>query len=106
MRHRVAPDPLALRIGTRVRRFRRAAKIGLPTFERLSGASRGYLSELERGLLMPTVGRLATIADALGVTLTDLVMGDSPRERLFERLRTASPAVLREVTRLLGDGAE
>ena len=105
MRHRQAPDPLALRIGARVRRYRRAAKIGLATFERMSGASRGYLSELERGLLMPTVGRLSSIAEALGVTLTDLVVGDSPRERIFEKLRTASPNVLRDVTRLLdGEG--
>ena len=48
---------------------------------------RGYLSELERGLVVPTVTTLARVAEALEVTIADLVVGDSPREQLFEVTR-------------------
>ncbi|MBI1946374.1 MAG: helix-turn-helix transcriptional regulator [Deltaproteobacteria bacterium] len=44
---------------------------------------KGYLSELERGLVVPTVVALNKIAIALGLTLADLVAGGSPREELF-----------------------
>lgn len=56
------------------------------------GLGRGYVSELERGLVVPTITSLAKIAKALEVTVADLVLGDSPREQLFD------------VTRQLGDG--
>jgi transcriptional regulator with XRE-family HTH domain len=51
------------------------------------GLGRGYIRELERGLVVPTVTALAKLAAALEVTVADLVLGDSPRERLFEVVR-------------------
>lgn len=52
-----------------------------------TGLGRGYVSELERGLVVPTVGTLARVAAALGVTVADLVAGDGEREAIFEILR-------------------
>ena len=48
---------------------------------------RGYLSELERGLVVPSVTALARVADALEVTMADLVLGASTREQLLEVTR-------------------
>ena len=39
------------------------------------GVTQGYVSELEAGLKNPTLDTLAAIAEALGVTLADLVAG-------------------------------
>ena len=52
-----------------------------------TGLGRGYVSELERGLVVPTIHSLAKIAAALRLTVADLVIGDSLRERLFEATR-------------------
>ena len=48
---------------------------------------RGYISELERGLVVPTVHALAKVAAALEVTVADLVLGDSVREQIFAATR-------------------
>ena len=47
----------------------------------------GYISELERGLVVPTVHALAKVAAALEVTVADLVLGDSVREQIFAATR-------------------
>lgn len=91
------PDPLAAAVGARVQRLRRAADFSFDAFVEETGLGRGYISELERGLVVPTVGALARIASALEVTLADLVLGDSERERLFDDLRGHRPGLLREV---------
>src|SRR5690606_12844577 len=83
--------------GARVRRLRRAMDFSFDAFVEETGLGRGYISELERGLVVPTVGALARIAVALDVTIADLVIGDSDRERLFDELRGQRPAVLREL---------
>jgi len=69
--------------------FRDAAGMTFGELVQESGLGRGYVSELERGLVVPTVGTLARVAAALGVTIADLVAGDSDREVIFELLRGA-----------------
>ncbi len=96
-RHRAVPDPLAARIGQRIRALRTATEFGFDAFVEETALGRGYVSELERGLVVPTIGTLARVADALGVTVADLVTGDSDRERLFHELRGADPRLLREL---------
>lgn len=70
-----------------------------------SGLGRGYVSELERGLVVPTVGTLARLADALDVTIADLVVGDTEREAIFDALRD-NPALVadarEQLAKLLG----
>lgn len=106
-RHRHVPDPLAERVGARVRTLRRDADYSFDAFVEETGLGRGYISELERGLVVPTIGTLARLAAALDVTVADLVLGDSDRERLFEELRGARPAFVRDLReRARGAGPE
>lgn len=95
--HRQTPDPLAARIGARIRDLRRASDFSFDAFVEETGLGRGYISELERGLIVPTVGSLTRVAHALEVTVADLVAGDTEREALFLLLREASPGVVREL---------
>ena len=61
---------------------------------------RGYLSELERGLVVPTIATLLRVATVLDVTVGDLVLtGDSPRELVFAATRGVAPAVLRRLAK-------
>lgn len=97
VRHRGQPDPLAARIGQRIRRFRQEAEFTFDAFVEETNLGRGYLSELERGLVVPTVGTLARVAKALEMTIADLVLGDTDRERLFDELRDAATTTVREL---------
>ena len=105
-RHRTVPDPLAARVGARVKKLRQVAEYSFDAFVEETGLGRGYISELERGLVVPTVGALARVARALDVTLADLVIGDTERERLFEELRDASPGLLAALVKELGPGPQ
>lgn len=96
-RHRAVPDPLAARIGKRIRALRTSKDFGFDAFVEETALGRGYVSELERGLVVPTVGTLARVAAALEVTIADLVTGDTDRERLFHELRGADAKLLREL---------
>jgi len=96
-RHRIVPDPLAARIGQRIRTLRKVEAFGFDAFVEETGLGRGYVSELERGLVVPTIGTLARIAAALDVTVADLVVGESDRERLFQELRRADGKLVREL---------
>jgi transcriptional regulator with XRE-family HTH domain len=103
-RHRSEPDPLAAKIGARIRRLRKETNLTFDAFVEATRLGRGYISELERGLVVPTVGALSRVAAVLGVTLPDLVLGDTERERIFDDLREQRPSVIREIrerTRIL-----
>lgn len=95
LRHRERPDPLAARIGQRIRQLRMAMEFPFDAFVEETGLGRGYVSELERGLVVPGVGTLARVASALGVTIADLVCGDTEREKLFDELRGRSVTLVR-----------
>jgi len=86
-KHRAKPDPLAARFGERLKRLRREADFTFDAFVEETGLGRGYVSELERGLAVPTLSTLAKIANALELPMADLVLGDSPREKLYEATR-------------------
>ncbi len=96
-RHRAAPDPLAARVGMRIRTLRKELEFAFDAFVEETGLGRGYVSELERGLVVPTIGTLARVASALEVTIADLVVGDTDRERLFEELRHEPASTIRDV---------
>lgn len=83
-----------------MRRLRQEAGYTFDAFVEETGLGRGYLSELERGLVVPSLTALETLAAALGVTAADLVLGTSERERLFDRVRRLGPTEVSRLVRL------
>lgn len=102
MPRRRRPDPLAAAIGKRIRELR--TEKGL-TGEKLAYESelrsKGYLSDIERGLARPSVATLAVIADHLGVALLDLVTFPETDERqhLIDQTRRMSVSEIRALLR-------
>ena len=102
MPRRSTPDPLAQRIGARIRVLRKEAGL---TLEKLAYesevGSKGFLSDVEQGLARPTVETLQAIADRLGVELLDLVTfpDESDRQRLVDRTRQLSKGTVKKLLR-------
>jgi transcriptional regulator with XRE-family HTH domain len=104
MPRRRRPDPLALAVGNRVRQLREEAGL---TQEKLAYesdfGSKGYLSGLEKGLVLPSLTKLQLVADHLGVELFDLfvVPERAPRHELVDRSRAAAVGTVRRLLREL-----
>jgi len=86
-KHRKTPDALARTVGQRIRQLRAELDWSFDAFVEETGLGRGYISELERGLVVPNIRVIERVARALEVTMADLVLGDSPRERLYAATR-------------------
>jgi len=93
--HRRKPVPIARAVGKRIRQLRTERDWKFDAFVEETGLGRGYISELERGLVVPSLETLRRVADALGLTVADLVLGGSAREHLFEITRELTPAEIR-----------
>jgi transcriptional regulator with XRE-family HTH domain len=100
----------AVSFGHEVRRRRRAAKLTLEALAARAGLSANYLGTVERGSRDPSLSCVQAIADALGVTVGDLVGGKgqpsgaaTEAARLFEQapedVQEATLALLRAVVR-------
>lgn len=106
MPRRDEPDPLAKAIGNRIRTLRKAAN---RTLEKLAYesdvGSKGYLSDIEKGLAVPSLSTLEKLAHSLEVELLDLVTlpEQGPRHQLVDATRTMSAAAVR---RLLADARD
>jgi len=102
MPRRSTPDPLAERVGARIRELRQ--ETGL-TLEKLAYesevGSKGFLSDVEKGLARPTVETLAAIAERLEVKLLDLVTfpDEDERARLVDRTRRMTKGAVRRLLR-------
>jgi transcriptional regulator with XRE-family HTH domain len=104
MPRRKVPDPIALAIGTRIRQLRleRGVTAESMVFEG-EVRSKGFLSDIEKGLARPSLVTLTQIADSLGVNLVDLVTFPEQDERhaLIDRTRFLAKGVLRKLLREL-----
>lgn len=102
MPRRKVADPLAIQIGTRIRTLRE--ELGL-TQEKLSYEaglkSKGHLSGIEKGLVVPTLPTLALIAERMSVELIDLVTfpGSSDRHALVDLTRGMKAGTVRRLVR-------
>lgn len=107
MPRRKTPDPLAQAIGQRIRQLRQDQGLTAESvaFESDVG-SKGFLSDIERGLALPSVSTLKLIADHLGVELLDLVTfperGD--RQALVDQTRSLKPGTIRRLLREMRAG--
>lgn len=97
-------DPeLAKRLGARLAQLR--AEAGQTQEETAWGANvtKGYLSQVEAGLRLPSVAILAALAEQLGVTLVDVFAIDDPERELLDALRRgAAKDAKAALARLLG----
>jgi transcriptional regulator with XRE-family HTH domain len=104
MPRRKVPDPIALAIGTRIRQLRleRGVTAESMVFEG-EVRSKGFLSDIEKGLALPSLITLTQVADSLHVALVDLVTFPEKDERhaLIDRTRSLSRGVLRKLLREL-----
>ncbi len=84
-------------MGLRIRQLREEAGL---TQEKLAYesdlGSKGYLSDIEKGLAKPTLTSLDALCERLGVALLDLVTfpAEDERQRLVDRSRFATPDML------------
>ena len=104
MPRRTVVDPEAEIIGKRIRALREEHGLGLEELAHAADFSKGHLSNLERGLVMPTVATLKVLPDHLGVLVGDLVTfpEDGPRQALIELTRTMTTGTIRKLLKELG----
>ena len=91
----------AKRVGRRLRQLREERKLTQEKLAYECGRSKSYLCEIESGKKLPSLAALAEFADRLGVQVFDLLVfpAESPRHRLVDATRSASPDT---VSQLLG----
>ena len=103
MPRRSESDPRALAIGQRIKLLREEAGVTLEKLAYEADFSKGHLSSLERGLVMPTVASLRRLAERLGVLVADIVSDPaaSDRERILELTRKLPAGTLKKLVREL-----
>jgi transcriptional regulator with XRE-family HTH domain len=95
-------DPIATQIGARIRELRE--EVGL-TQEKLAYEaglkSKGHLSGIEKGLVIPTLSTLSLLAERLNVELLDLVTfpEESDRHNLVNLTRSMKIGTVRRLVR-------
>lgn len=62
MPSRRTPDPFAVQLGERIRQLRREKGLSLNALARVSGLSRGHVSDIEHGKVVMTLGTLVRLA--------------------------------------------
>jgi len=67
MPRRPIPDPMAAKVGARIRELRMERGLSIATLAASAGLSKGHLSSVERGLVLINVGTIVATARALGV---------------------------------------
>jgi transcriptional regulator with XRE-family HTH domain len=73
-------------LGERLRKLRKARAYSLEEAGRLSGVSKSMISKIERQQATPTTTVLARLAEALGVTFSELMASEQDSEVIFQPL--------------------
>ena len=66
---------ILLKFGNRVRKLRKAKGLSQEAFASLCGLDRTYISGIERGVRNVSLVNLGLIAEALGISLSELMQG-------------------------------
>ncbi len=96
-KQRRTPDALSRRVGARIRQLRDELDWSFYALVGETELSQGVFSEIERGLVLPRLATLERIAHAMELTLADLVLADTIRERIFDATRGLPDSELRKV---------
>ena len=107
MARRTKPDPLAAKIGARVRALRQEQSLTLEKLAYSTDFSKGQLSTIEKGLAVPTASTLRVLAAGLDALPLDLLTfpEDSAREKVIDMTRGLSKKELEAILALLQRGA-
>jgi transcriptional regulator with XRE-family HTH domain len=76
-----APPPSAAALGRAIRQLRHDRGLSIEALADLAGMHPTYLSGIERGLQNPSYSKLASLAVALDVGLSDLMLAAEGRRR-------------------------
>jgi transcriptional regulator with XRE-family HTH domain len=71
-------DPLSVGLGRSIRNARLQMEMSMRTLATRCGVSQPFLSEVERGMSMPSIATLYRIADALGIGPSKLLPASGP----------------------------
>ena len=102
MPRRTKVDPLGAKLGARIRSLREQLGLTQEKAAYEAGlASKGHLSGIEKGVVLPTLDTLVLLAERLEVDLLDLFTfpGGSPRHRLVDLTRAMKPGTIRRLLR-------
>jgi transcriptional regulator with XRE-family HTH domain len=107
--HRREPVPYAVAFGARVKKLRKERELTFDAFVEETQLGRGYVSEMERGMVVPSLATIARIAAALEISVPELVaVGTSPLEELLDVAGALTQVqrrrLLREAKRLRAGG--
>lgn len=69
---------LELAIARRIRKHRKRNQWTLEHLAKVTGLSKGHLSQIENGEKVPPISTLSKIAFALGTTIAELISGQAP----------------------------
>jgi transcriptional regulator with XRE-family HTH domain len=69
-------DPVSASIGRQIRAVRKMRRLTLEEVATASDLTTGYLSQIERGLALPTITALKRVADTLSTHLADFFQGE------------------------------
>jgi transcriptional regulator with XRE-family HTH domain len=91
MPRRSIPEPIAVKVGARIRELRQERGMSLAALAEAAGLSKGHMSSVERGLVLITVGTIVATARALGVPPFVLAMfpHEEPLSAVIERVRSS-----------------
>jgi transcriptional regulator with XRE-family HTH domain len=97
-------------IGNRIRELRRRRGMTLQAIAGVSGLSPSMISLVERGRASPSIGSLIVIANALGISMSELVSANQEQRQNRLVVRSADATVVRTarhvVRRLLREDRE
>jgi transcriptional regulator with XRE-family HTH domain len=99
MPQRKAPDPIAAKVGARIKELRHAQRLTQEKLAALADVSKGHLSGIEKGLVHARFGTLQNLAQHLEVELLDLVCfpKESPRQQLIALTLSYKPGTIRHL---------
>jgi transcriptional regulator with XRE-family HTH domain len=91
MPRRSIPEPIAAKVGARIRELRIERGMSLAALADAAGLSKGHMSSVERGLVLITVGTVVSTARALGVPPFVLSMfpDEEPLSAVIEHVRSS-----------------
>lgn len=103
MPRRLIPEPLAAKVGARIRELRTERGLSIAALAASAGLSKGHLSSVERGLVLITVNTLEVTARALGVPTFVLATfpDEDPLSAVVDLLRSRANGNTREAAHKL-----